>query len=77
MRRYLQGTIARRLGARTGTDESAASTDGPRCMISLSITHITAVVVPVAGQEEALAFDVERLGLEKVLDFTYGSGAVA
>ncbi len=40
----------------------------------LSITHLTTVVVPVADQEEALAFYVERLGLEKVLDFTYESG---
>ena len=43
-------------------------------MVPLSITHITTVVVPVADQEEALAFYVERLGLEKVLDFTYESG---
>jgi catechol 2,3-dioxygenase-like lactoylglutathione lyase family enzyme len=39
-----------------------------------AITHLTTVVVPVADQDEALAFYVERLGLEKVLDFTYDSG---
>ena len=40
----------------------------------ISITHITTIVVPVADQAEALAFYVERLGLQKVLDFTYESG---
>lgn len=44
------------------------------CMGPLSITHITTVVVPVADQAQALAFYVERLGLEKVLDVTYDSG---
>jgi catechol 2,3-dioxygenase-like lactoylglutathione lyase family enzyme len=39
-----------------------------------SITHITTVVVPVGDQETALAFYVERLGLEKVADFTYDTG---
>ena len=39
-----------------------------------SITNITTVVVPVADQETALAFYVERLGLEKVADFTYETG---
>jgi catechol 2,3-dioxygenase-like lactoylglutathione lyase family enzyme len=39
-----------------------------------SITHITTVVVPVGHQETALAFYVERLGLETVADFTYDTG---
>ncbi len=39
-----------------------------------SITHMTTVVVPVADQETALVFYVERLGLEKVADFTYETG---
>jgi catechol 2,3-dioxygenase-like lactoylglutathione lyase family enzyme len=39
-----------------------------------SISHLTTVVVPVADQEAALAFYVERLGLEKVSDFTYETG---
>jgi catechol 2,3-dioxygenase-like lactoylglutathione lyase family enzyme len=39
-----------------------------------SITHITTVVVPVSDQEAALAFYLERLGLEKVADFTYETG---
>ncbi len=43
-------------------------------MVSPSITHITTVVVPVADQEEALVFYVERLGLEKVLDIAYDTG---
>ena len=47
---------------------SHAPTMGP-----ISITHITTVVVPVVDQEQALAFYVERLGLEKVLDVTYAS----
>jgi catechol 2,3-dioxygenase-like lactoylglutathione lyase family enzyme len=40
----------------------------------ISIAHITTVVVPVADQETALAFYVERLGLAKVADFTYETG---
>jgi catechol 2,3-dioxygenase-like lactoylglutathione lyase family enzyme len=40
----------------------------------VSITHLSTVAVPVADQEEALAFYVEHLGLEKALDFTYESG---
>jgi len=43
-------------------------------MASLSITHLTTVVVPVGDQETAHAFYVERLGLEKVSDFTYETG---
>ena len=43
-------------------------------MDDLSITHITTAVVPVADQEQALAFYVECLGLVKVSDFTYDSG---
>jgi catechol 2,3-dioxygenase-like lactoylglutathione lyase family enzyme len=52
----------------------SATPNGPSCMAFLSITQITTVVVPVADQQKALVFYVERLGLEKVLDFTYESG---
>ena len=41
---------------------------------TVSIAHITTVVVPVAEQETALAFYVERLGFAKVADFTYETG---
>jgi catechol 2,3-dioxygenase-like lactoylglutathione lyase family enzyme len=38
------------------------------------IKEVGAVFVPVADQERALAFYTEKLGFEKVADFTYGGG---
>jgi catechol 2,3-dioxygenase-like lactoylglutathione lyase family enzyme len=38
------------------------------------ISGVATVVVPVADQEQALAFYVEQLGMRKVNDFTYSSG---
>ena len=43
-------------------------------MPTASLTHLTTVVVPVADQEEACPFYIERLGLQKVQDFTYETG---
>jgi catechol 2,3-dioxygenase-like lactoylglutathione lyase family enzyme len=40
----------------------------------LHITGVATVVVPVADQDAALAFYVDRLGMRKVNDFRYGSG---
>jgi catechol 2,3-dioxygenase-like lactoylglutathione lyase family enzyme len=45
--------------------------------MSLNATHITAlstVVVPVTDQDRAVAFYVEQLGMEKVVDATYPTG---
>jgi catechol 2,3-dioxygenase-like lactoylglutathione lyase family enzyme len=38
------------------------------------ITQVGAVFVPVADQDRALAFYVEKLGFEKRVDFSYGEG---
>jgi catechol 2,3-dioxygenase-like lactoylglutathione lyase family enzyme len=40
----------------------------------ISVDHLTTVIVPVSDQETALAFYLERLGLQKVSDFTYETG---
>jgi catechol 2,3-dioxygenase-like lactoylglutathione lyase family enzyme len=40
----------------------------------LHITRVATVVVPVADQDEALAFYVGVLGMRKASDFTYASG---
>jgi catechol 2,3-dioxygenase-like lactoylglutathione lyase family enzyme len=38
------------------------------------ITHVGTVSVPVADQDRALEFYVEKLGFEKRMDFAYGQG---
>jgi lactoylglutathione lyase len=38
------------------------------------ISDIHTVTVPVADQDRALAFYVEKLGFEKRLDVSYGQG---
>lgn len=38
------------------------------------VTRVATVVVPVADQEQALAFYVEQLGMRKVNDFAYPTG---
>jgi predicted enzyme related to lactoylglutathione lyase len=38
------------------------------------ITEVATLFVPVADQERALAFYLEKLGFEKRADFTYGGG---
>jgi catechol 2,3-dioxygenase-like lactoylglutathione lyase family enzyme len=40
----------------------------------LHITQVATVVVPVADQDDALAFYVGVLGMRKISDFTYESG---
>jgi catechol 2,3-dioxygenase-like lactoylglutathione lyase family enzyme len=39
------------------------------------ITQVATVFVPVADQDRALAFYVDRLGFEKRADFPYGQGS--
>jgi catechol 2,3-dioxygenase-like lactoylglutathione lyase family enzyme len=39
------------------------------------ITEVGTVFVPVADQERALAFYVDKLGFEKRVDFEYGGGS--
>lgn len=39
------------------------------------ITQLATVTIPVGDQDRALAFYVERLGLERRADFTYADGA--
>ena len=39
------------------------------------ITEVGTVFVPVADQERALAFYVDKLGFEKRVDFGYGGGS--
>ncbi len=38
------------------------------------VTHVGTVIVPVADQERALDFYVDRLGMRKVNDLTYPTG---
>jgi catechol 2,3-dioxygenase-like lactoylglutathione lyase family enzyme len=40
-----------------------------------TLTEVGTVFVPVADQERSLAFYTEKLGFEKVADFTYGDGS--
>jgi catechol 2,3-dioxygenase-like lactoylglutathione lyase family enzyme len=42
---------------------------------SLGISQIATVFVPVADQDRALQFYVEKLGFEKRADFEYGGGS--
>ena len=41
---------------------------------AIGISEVATVFVPVADQERALAFYVDRLGFEKRTDFSYGDG---
>jgi catechol 2,3-dioxygenase-like lactoylglutathione lyase family enzyme len=43
-------------------------------MSALAITHIGTVIVPVADQDEALAFYTDTLGFEVRLDAPFGPG---
>jgi catechol 2,3-dioxygenase-like lactoylglutathione lyase family enzyme len=42
---------------------------------AIRITHVGTLFVPVADQERALAFYVDKLGFEKRADFPYGEGS--
>jgi catechol 2,3-dioxygenase-like lactoylglutathione lyase family enzyme len=58
-----------------GESDRGSSTLDPAMLARMfSVDHLTTVVVPVRDQETALAFYVERLGLEKVSDFSYETG---
>jgi predicted enzyme related to lactoylglutathione lyase len=42
---------------------------------AMHINQVAPVFVPVADQERALAFYLEKFGFEKRADFIYGTGA--
>jgi catechol 2,3-dioxygenase-like lactoylglutathione lyase family enzyme len=42
---------------------------------SIGISQVATVFVPVANQDRALAFYIEKLGFEKRVDFQYGAGS--
>ena len=47
----------------------------PETASTTRITEVGTVFVPVADQERALAFYVDKLGFEKRVDFEYGGGS--
>jgi lactoylglutathione lyase len=61
-------------------DKAPADDFGPLCSLdkmaqnAMHLGQVATVVIPVTDQEEALAFYVGILGMQKVSDFTYPSG---